>query len=311
MNVKKISIIIGKIEKLFSLRSIRKYELKQEVKIILDISLITYICCFLFLIVMKSEQDYSKLTYGPIILVLYFFILILFFINTIFLTDTHKKERLVLKNLIRLEFILRFLMFIFVFSNIKAIGIDINIKTKFLVLIGQCIISLLIITYMYNKVKNHKINIDDYKYTLEFTQKDIEDYNNKRDYISFLGIMLYLYSITGVEIKLSCMVLKFMAFYFCSKFIIGKLKVYYNIEKINSHISKIISCMVIGFAINIFGVYIADIYFKNISKVNYYSIRDILGLVAILFALPLFKEYVRLGNRMRELEDYIKKIKKQ
>ncbi|NLZ48744.1 MAG: hypothetical protein GX895_08135 [Clostridiales bacterium] len=303
----KICEALKKLADFISIKNIRKYQLKQEVKLTLLISIIFYACCFYALGKLKyvTAPDYYV---GIGVVIVYFIPLVLLVVNSFLFIYEFKEERKIIKKPMYLELAARCIAFLVSFTNYQMLNIKFEFKYKFAIVSCASLISLLLIIYTYFKARNVIVS-SEYKYLEPITKEEIEKIKNGKDGISTFAIILYIYSIgfIGTNITYLNGLKKVFAFALACKLIKDKLTDFYPKEiHIKRKVVRIIIFMVIGFMINlVFAVLLALSFIHNTRDIIQ-GIKELAAVLAILCLIPLVIEYKKIGIRSTEIRHYMR-----
>ncbi|MBU3111576.1 hypothetical protein [Clostridium lacusfryxellense] len=255
-------------------------------------SSICYVLCVISALLINSEKNYTHLNSGLFIMVLLYAQLLLIMANIILV---NKKGRLINVKVFyqKTEMILRFMNILIINLNLNRFGIDIYLQAKLIIIGCSAIVSIAIIVYQYIKfIKSKDLRsiegeFDNLTGRIEVNSKELE-------HISLIGLILYIYSVTLInqEIQVITLALKSLVFYIAISLIIQRIKINRPNLKQNK-IYIIISGLIIGFLLNFFLAIILSYYINYINIDDLNGIKDVMFIVAMVFAIPLLKEYTK------------------
>lgn len=253
---------------------------------------IGYVLCVISALLINWENDYTRLNNGLFIMILLYAQLLLIMANIIFV---NKKGRLSNVKVLyqKTEMILRFLNVLIINLNLNRLGIHIYLQAKLIIIGCSAIVSIIIIMYQYIKVVKWK-NLKTVEGEFDNLTRRIKVNSKEVEHISLIGIILYIYSVTliNLEIQVITLALKSLVFYISITLIIQRIKIHRpNLKKDKIYI--IISGLTIGFLLNFFLAIILSYYINNINIDDLNGIKDVMFIIAMLFSIPLLKEYTK------------------
>lgn len=256
-------------------------------------SIMSYLLCTSTTILISLENDYTNLTNGALILLLFYSQLILFIANIVFINSNSILRHTKLDIIQKTDILLRSISFFMVNTNLRNLGINITLEHKVIVILCSVALSTTIVIYQYMRIKS----IEGLDTIVEVwgSPTSIASVNFKNlEHISLRGMAFYIYSLTIIDKNLgySSFILKIAAFCYAINIIIKKLKIYYsNIKENNNKLYIVISGLIIGFILNLIVAVILQYYYYDISNKNFVGIKDGMFIIAMLCSIPLFKEY--------------------
>lgn len=254
------------------------------------LSFLSYLLCITSLILISLEKDFTNLKNGILIIILFYAQLILIVINIYYINM--KSEAVNLKGISyeKIELSLRFINILVINTNLSRFRIYIPISGKVAMLACSFILSVFLILYQHKKLIKLK-KIADVDSDLNNISMESKDKKNV-EHISITGVLLHIYSLTILnrEISFYTIALKICAFYFAVNLIYRRLKEHRKTLS-RKNLYLIICTLNISFILNLVLAITLRFYVNNISIGDYNGLRDIVIIVSLLFAIPLFREY--------------------
>lgn len=267
--------------------------MEKELGKMIFFSIAGYLLCVINAFILSFENNFTSLSNGILIILLFYAQLLLFISNIVFINRKGKLNNVKLVLYQKIELIIRFIVFLMVSINIDRFGIHIYLQDKFIIIICSIILSSIIIVYQYIRViKSRELITIEGKFNKSTEILGSNSQNAKK--ISLVGIILYTYSISLIhrEIGTINLVLKFLVFCFALVLIIQRLKIYHSNLNQNK-LYLIILGLTIGFLLNFVLAIILSYFMNSINIDDFNGIKDGMFIVAMLCAIPLIKEYTK------------------
>lgn len=255
----------------------------------LKLSIINYFLCIVSLFLINFEIDLSNLNNGMLIIILFYVELGLIVINIYQINTKDKSVSFKGDIYKKVELALRVVNILLINLNLNRIDINISVKSKFIILACSVILSIVIILYDNNRSANSKklVAIDNNSVLDTTLKKNV-------DHISLVGIIIYMYSVTILnrEISFNIIPLKIFMFYFSMNLIYMRLKEHRKNLSTKS-LYLIFGTLITAFILNLVLAISLRFYINKISIEDYKGLKDVMIIVSLLFAIPLFREYTK------------------